>query len=485
MRRLVVAAAVFGLVGAGAAPALAQDETAASGEETAAQEPATLEDVVFAELTAEDTPAEAPAEEAAAETPAEGDAASGDASAAQSTADASGDGGGEAAPEAAQEAAPVQQGVPAEAILPVPDPVQPVYMTPDQLIAGEFPGAAEAAPVEAAAAPEAAAETAAAPEESGGRHGGGGSTEALIGDVVDGATGAGAPPEDGVVVDGGTIDNSTSVDADTAGGAGVADGSGGDGNTAVAVAEDNGRVGNDGNTRGGRQGRPNLAGIARGGGSRGADIGLADRAIAAVGNGGLANANANGGTIMIGPIISGDNKGNTILVGSDGGCIDGPVYIDGGDVDNSLNINLDASGGIAIADASGGSNNVGMAGGGGDAGALGSVGNGGDARANANGGSIMMGPIISGGNEGNTIEVAGGPCGDAAAPAPVPEAGKPGRPGKPGGGAIVVPSQKGKAPKITAVPSTGAGAATSLIPGLLAIGGSVAAGALGIRRRRV
>ncbi|MGI9252971.1 MAG: hypothetical protein ACR2J8_04440, partial [Thermomicrobiales bacterium] len=276
------------------------------------------------------------------------------------------------------------------------------------------------------------------------------------------------------------------------GGTGLAGAGGGDSNTGVAIASDNGNVGNDGNNRGGRQGRPNLAGIARGGIGRTGGLGVADAAIAAFGNGGMANANANGGTIMMGPIISGDNKGNTILVGSDGGCIDGPIYIDGGDVDNSTTINLDASGGTAIADASGGSNNTGMAGGGGDARALTSVGNGGDARANANGGTIMMGPIISGGNEGNTIKVAGGSCGET--PAPAPEPGKPGKPvqpgeapaGKPGkgGGVVVLTAPKTKPVKIKAVPSTGVGEAADALYGLIALGGSAATGALGLLRRR-
>ena len=90
--------------------------------------------------------------------------------------------------------------------------------------------------------------------------------------------------------------------------------------------------------------------------------GLAGR-IASAGNGGRANASADGGIVVIGKINSGGNRGNTINVGNIGGgaygeCSAGPVSIDGGNVDNSTNINIDASGGTAIGDASGGSGNL-------------------------------------------------------------------------------------------------------------------------------
>jgi hypothetical protein len=125
VRRLVVAAAVFGLVGATAAPAMAQDEAV----ETAEEVPATFEEIVLADVAAQQAPVEeAPVEAAPVEEiPVE---------------------------EVAQEAAPVEQAaqpvdesapvaeadtgdqalVPAEEILPVPDPVAPAYMTPEELI---------------------------------------------------------------------------------------------------------------------------------------------------------------------------------------------------------------------------------------------------------------------------------------------------------------------------------------------------------------
>lgn len=96
------------------------------------------------------------------------------------------------------------------------------------------------------------------------------------------------------------------------------------------------------------------------------------------GNGGVATASANGGSVTIGDINTGFNEGNTIVVGDTGGggddddkkdCYDchdddgggGTVIIDGGTVTNSAAINISADGGVATADASGGDNNVAFA----------------------------------------------------------------------------------------------------------------------------
>jgi hypothetical protein len=211
---------------------------------------------------------------------------------------------------------------------------------------------------------------------------------------------------------------------------------------------------------------------------------------ASAGNGGRANASADGGIVVIGEINSGGNRGNTISVGNIGGgafgeCVAGPIYIDGGTVDNSTNIDIDAGGGTAIADASGGSDNLAAVsgngreddrvrapirsryglgargGGGGFGGDTASAGNGGIAGSSADGGIVVIEEINSGGNQGNTIEVGDICAGPApvyappAAPAPPAKPGKPGRvvktpsapPSRGGGGKV----------RVTRVPSTGVG----------------------------
>ena len=88
------------------------------------------------------------------------------------------------------------------------------------------------------------------------------------------------------------------------------------------------------------------------------------------GNGGIAEATANAGSVTIGNIDAGGNSGNDIVVGNVGGgdddkcdkCHDdddggGSVIIDGGDVSFSTAISVSADGGVAAADASGGDNN--------------------------------------------------------------------------------------------------------------------------------
>jgi hypothetical protein len=277
-------------------------------------------------------------------------------------------------------------------------------------------------------------------------------------------------------INGGTVNNSTNIDIDASGGTAIADASGGDDNLAAASGDDDGGNRRRGGLRGLIQSRYGLGG---GGG-------LAGR-MASAGNGGRANASADGGIVVIGKINSGGNRGNTINVGSIGGghgeCSAGPIFIDGGDVDNSTNINIDAGGGTAIGDASGGSGNFaavsGDDGGGGNGGGgplrdlihsrygLGgggngdtaSAGNGGIAHASADGGLVVVNEINSGGNQGNTIEV-GDIC---AAPVYVPKA--PAKPGKPAkvGKTIKAPTGKparggrGGKVRVTKVPSTGVG----------------------------
>ena len=84
-----------------------------------------------------------------------------------------------------------------------------------------------------------------------------------------------------IAVSGGTVSNQTTVDLSA------------DGGTAVANAE-----GSNNNT---------ATGGAGGAGGDGGD--------ASAGNGGTAVAEANGGSITVGDINSGDNEGNTIIVG--------------------------------------------------------------------------------------------------------------------------------------------------------------------------
>ncbi|MCC2630052.1 MAG: hypothetical protein K0S14_3702, partial [Thermomicrobiales bacterium] len=216
--------------------------------------------------------------------------------------------------------------------------------------------------------------------------------------------------------------------------------------------------------------------------------GLAGR-MASAGTGGRANASADGGIVVIGKINSGGNRGNTINVGNIGGgygeC--GPVYIDGGNVENSTNIDIDAGGGTAIGDASGGSGNLAAVsggddsggnggrgglrgliqsryglGGGGNGGDVASAGNGGIAGASADGGIVVINEINSGGNQGNTIEV-GDIC---VAPVYVPPApAKPGKPTKPGKTIKTIKAPTGRPGRgggggkvrVSRVPSTGVG----------------------------
>ncbi len=75
---------------------------------------------------------------------------------------------------------------------------------------------------------------------------------------------------------------------------------------------------------------------------------------AAAGNGGTADSSADGGTVSVGDVNSGDNSGSQIDVGNTS---NGSVAIDGGDVTTSTNLDISADGGTAISDASGGDGN--------------------------------------------------------------------------------------------------------------------------------
>ena len=76
--------------------------------------------------------------------------------------------------------------------------------------------------------------------------------------------------------------------------------------------------------------------------------------IAAAGNGGVAGASADGGSVTIGDVNTGDNVGNAIGVGN----TYGGVYVRGGTATNAASIGVSTDGGGAIADASGGYDNL-------------------------------------------------------------------------------------------------------------------------------
>ena len=80
----------------------------------------------------------------------------------------------------------------------------------------------------------------------------------------------------------------------------------------------------------------------------------AQEEIAAAGNGGTAEASANGGAVATGDINSGGNAGSAIGVGD----TVGSVAVDGGASANSTTLDVSALGGTSIADASGGDYNV-------------------------------------------------------------------------------------------------------------------------------
>jgi hypothetical protein len=173
-----------------------------------------------------------------------------------------------------------------------------------------------------------------------------------------------------VRIDGGTVRNTTTIAISADGGTAVSNANGGDDN--IAVGGNGGFIGNGGD--------------------------------AAAGNGGVAVAEANGGTVTVGDINSGNNRGNTIVVeGTQGG----NVAVDGGTVTNETTVDISADGGTAVSNANGGDGNIAVAGSGGVIGNGGdaAAGNGGVASSEANGGTITVGDINSGENVGNTIVV--------------------------------------------------------------------------------
>lgn len=104
-------------------------------------------------------------------------------------------------------------------------------------------------------------------------------TAISVGDTVGGTMCDGVPA---VMINGGTVINTTTVNANADGGTAIADASGGSNNVAIG----GGRAGNGGNS------------------------------VAGSGNGGSANSAANGGAISLGAINSGSNVGNVISVGN-------------------------------------------------------------------------------------------------------------------------------------------------------------------------
>ena len=173
-------------------------------------------------------------------------------------------------------------------------------------------------------------------------------------------------------VNGGVVQNSTTLAIGADGGTAVSNADGGNGNIAVA-----------GN-----------GGVYGAGGA------------AAAGNGGVAIADASGGSVAIGDINSGGNAGNTIVVE---GVYGGDIAVDGGTVSNETAIAISADGGAAAATADGGDGNIAVGGSGGYYGDGGNAaaGNGGIAVSDASGGAVTIGDINSGGNSGNTIVIGG------------------------------------------------------------------------------
>ena len=136
------------------------------------------------------------------------------------------------------------------------------------------------------------------------------------------------------------------------------------------------------------------------------------------------------------------------------------VTISGGVIANTTNVDLQAGGGSAIADASGGSNDFAMTTGpGGDLGEVASSGNGGGAVADANGGAVAAGDINSGSTAGNSINVGNTHCDVAPAD---------------GGG---------EGADVAAMPETGAGLIDAGMLSMIAGAAAAAAAGVGLRRR--
>ena len=170
--------------------------------------------------------------------------------------------------------------------------------------------------------------------------------------------------------------------------------------------------------------------------------------MASAGNGGRANASADGGIVVIGKINSGGNRGNTINVGGIGAATaSARPARSPSTVATSTTARTSTSMPavarpsamrqaamatwpqfremMAVATEVAGPlrrpyhSRYGLGGGG--RGDTASAGNGGIANASADGGLVVINEINSGGNQGNTIEV-GDICAGPAAPVPVPQA---------------------------------------------------------------
>lgn len=190
-------------------------------------------------------------------------------------------------------------------------------------------------------------------------------------------------------VTGGEVQNDTSIAVDAQGGDADAAASGGDFNLTEVIAGNNSNVAAD------------------------------------AGSGGLANADASGGVVVIGNVNSGNNQGSQIEVNQlstgkilcftpEGRAVvevptrlsqpAGNVAVDAGTVTNETNIAVSAAGGNANSDASGGDGNIVVVNGGrGNVDA--SAGSGGTANSDASGGTVVIGDVNSGGNTGNQVRV--------------------------------------------------------------------------------
>lgn len=140
------------------------------------------------------------------------------------------------------------------------------------------------------------------------------------------------------------------------------------------------------------------------------------------GTGGLALAEANGGTITIGDVLVGGNQGAVMAVGDvvGGGAADGgrggdaTLTVNGTNITSVIQLDLQANGGSAFASANGGDGNSALFDAT-DAAQLTGLdllaGVGGIAQAQANGGRIVVGDLLAGENVGTVVafgEIAGG-----------------------------------------------------------------------------
>ena len=208
----------------------------------------------------------------------------------------------------------------------------------------------------------------------GGNHGG----VINVGDTIGGAGEGGTGGDATVALDGGSITATVLLNLEALGGQASASANGGAANLATVLGD--GTLGNGG----------------------------------FAGSGGVALAEANGGTIVVGDVHVGGNLGAVMTVGDtvggdgswggQGG--DATLTVDGTDILSAIVLNLAANGGIADASANGGGGNTALL----DPGAAELIGvqvlagNGGIANARANGGTILVGDLFAGGNVGTVVE---------------------------------------------------------------------------------